>query len=246
MAIARTGVFVDDFSEYASALPTDIQRILNTIQELDGRSRSMLGQTAQQTAYCLTEEGKEDNVEAMGKLRKDIESTQDSALSLCTEKVLLAKQAYDLVDRLVKRLDEDLTQFAEDLKQDGKLPPEEPVILPPLPLVPRPEKRRISYGPPQSGRRNWERDSYRDSDYIPPRGDFGKDLSVMMEVDQFTDPNEPTYCICNQVSYGDMIACDNEDCEGQWFHYSCVGLTTETGFHGQWYCPTCRMLPQFQ
>ena len=25
------------------------------------------------------------------------------------------------------------------------------------------------------------------------------------------DPNEPKYCICNQVSYGDMIGCDNED-----------------------------------
>lgn len=24
------------------------------------------------------------------------------------------------------------------------------------------------------------------------------------------DPNEPRYCICNQVSYGDMVACDNE------------------------------------
>ena len=25
------------------------------------------------------------------------------------------------------------------------------------------------------------------------------------------DPSEPRYCICNQVSYGDMVACDNED-----------------------------------
>jgi inhibitor of growth protein 3 len=25
------------------------------------------------------------------------------------------------------------------------------------------------------------------------------------------DPSEPRYCVCNQVSYGDMVACDNED-----------------------------------
>ena len=25
------------------------------------------------------------------------------------------------------------------------------------------------------------------------------------------DPNEPTYCLCNQVSFGEMIACDNDD-----------------------------------
>jgi inhibitor of growth protein 4 len=30
-------------------------------------------------------------------------------------------------------------------------------------------------------------------------------------IDMPVDPNEPTYCICQQVSYGEMIACDNED-----------------------------------
>ena len=39
------------------------------------------------------------------------------------------------------------------------------------------------------------------------------------------DPNEPRYCICNQVSYGDMVACDNTDCPYEWFHYPCVGVT---------------------
>lgn len=34
---------------------------------------------------------------AIEKMRKDIEANQDNALSLCTEKVLLARQAYDLV-----------------------------------------------------------------------------------------------------------------------------------------------------
>lgn len=31
------------------------------------------------------------------KIRKEIEANQDNAFSLCTEKVLLARQAYDLV-----------------------------------------------------------------------------------------------------------------------------------------------------
>ena len=25
------------------------------------------------------------------------------------------------------------------------------------------------------------------------------------------DPNEPRYCVCNDVSYGDMVGCDNDD-----------------------------------
>merc|ERR1719228_3057096 len=51
------------------------------------------------------------------------------------------------------------------------------------------------------------------------------------------DPNEPRYCICNQVSYGDMVACDNEDCPYEWFHYPCVGVTAPP--KGKWYCQPC-------
>lgn len=30
-------------------------------------------------------------------------------------------------------------------------------------------------------------------------------------MDMPVDPNEPTYCLCHQVSYGEMIACDKMD-----------------------------------
>jgi len=48
--------------------------------------------------------------------------------------------------------------------------------------------------------------------------------------------NEPTYCICNQVSYGLMIGCDNADCPIEWFHLVCVGLTQP---QDPWFCPQC-------
>jgi hypothetical protein len=35
--------------------------------------------------------------------------------------------------------------------------------------------------------------------------------SVNMDLDLPVDPNEPTYCYCGQVSYGEMIACDNPE-----------------------------------
>lgn len=50
------------------------------------------------------------------------------------------------------------------------------------------------------------------------------------------DTNE-RYCICKDVSYGDMIACDNNRCETQWFHFTCVGLNSAP--KGKWYCPNC-------
>lgn len=30
------------------------------------------------------------------------------------------------------------------------------------------------------------------------------------------DPNEPKYCYCQRVSFGEMIACDNEHCKNEW------------------------------
>ncbi|RDX45425.1 hypothetical protein OH76DRAFT_1408004 [Lentinus brumalis] len=51
------------------------------------------------------------------------------------------------------------------------------------------------------------------------------------------DPNEPRYCFCNQVSYGEMIACDNPTCEREWFHLGCVGLARAP--KGKWYCRDC-------
>lgn len=84
----------------------------------------MINQTRQQTKYCLglasqsskkgnnynnsynnngnnyyhyNNNNNEEDEAAIEKMRKEIEANQDNALSLCTEKVLLAQQAYDLV-----------------------------------------------------------------------------------------------------------------------------------------------------
>lgn len=35
-------------------------------------------------------------------------------------------------------------------------------------------------------------------------------MSTEEDVDEPIDPNEPRYCICNQVAYGTMVACDNK------------------------------------
>lgn len=52
------------------------------------------------------------------------------------------------------------------------------------------------------------------------------------------DPNEPTYCLCDQISYGEMICCDNDLCPIEWFHFSCVSLQSKP--KGKWFCPKCR------
>ncbi|KAF4511362.1 hypothetical protein G6O67_003168 [Ophiocordyceps sinensis] len=57
------------------------------------------------------------------------------------------------------------------------------------------------------------------------------------------DPNEPRYCLCNRVSFGMMIECDNTDnCKQEWFHLECVGLSDIPARTTKWYCPDCRRL----
>lgn len=77
-------------------------------------------------------------------------------------------------------------------------------MLPPLPLVPKGEKRKLLYGTPQSKRldykdRDWDRERDRDFELMPPPGSLKKDFASPIELDQPIDPNEPTYCVCHQV-----------------------------------------------
>ncbi|PMD36509.1 hypothetical protein L207DRAFT_600570 [Hyaloscypha variabilis F] len=55
------------------------------------------------------------------------------------------------------------------------------------------------------------------------------------------DPDEPRYCLCNRVSFGTMIGCENNDCEKEWFHLECVGLSEIPPRTTKWYCPDCRI-----
>jgi hypothetical protein len=51
------------------------------------------------------------------------------------------------------------------------------------------------------------------------------------------DEDSQVYCFCQQVSFGEMVACDNENCEREWFHLPCVGLTSPP--QGKWFCDEC-------
>jgi inhibitor of growth protein 4 len=52
--------------------------------------------------------------------------------------------------------------------------------------------------------------------------------------------DEQLYCVCHEISYGQMIACENNECKKEWFHLECVKLKEIPT--GMWYCNDC--LPQ--
>lgn len=71
----------------------------------------------------------------------------------------------------------------------------------------------------------------------PPPGKGADGDEDMADGDEDEGGDDKKYCICQSVSYGDMVACDNESCPYEWFHWTCVGLKSEP--EGTWICPVC-------
>ncbi|XP_077498120.1 inhibitor of growth family, member 3 [Amblyomma americanum] len=109
------------------------------------------------------------------------------------------------------------------------------VVMPPTPA---PEPKR------SSSKKQGRASSQQQQPALAPASEDSGDSLLLLgggadeaSLDWGCDPNEPRYCICNQVSYGDMVACDNDDCPFEWFHYQCVGITQPP--KGKWFCPQC-------
>ncbi|KAL4906249.1 hypothetical protein BDW74DRAFT_151579 [Aspergillus multicolor] len=75
-----------------------------------------------------------------------------------------------------------------------------------------------------------------------PGLNVGQDIRIDEDgVLEEIDPNEPRYCVCGDVSFGTMICCENPDCDREWFHLDCVGLSEVPSRTAKWYCPDCRI-----
>jgi inhibitor of growth protein 3 len=70
------------------------------------------------------------------------------------------------------------------------------------------------------------------------KSDAGAEDDVDDDDEDEGNEDSKVYCTCRTVSHGDMVACDNDECPYEWFHWKCVGLTREPV--GTWYCDECR------
>ena len=59
------------------------------------------------------------------------------------------------------------------------------------------------------------------------------------ERDDDAGDDDQKYCFCQTVSYGDMVACENDACRYEWFHFKCVGITKAPPDGYRWYCSDC-------
>ncbi|KTW25577.1 hypothetical protein T552_03438 [Pneumocystis carinii B80] len=74
--------------------------------------------------------------------------------------------------------------------------------------------------------------------HFQPRRELIRKINILLY------PNEPTYCYCDQISYGEMVACDGKKCQREWFHLPCIGLPEPP--QGEWYCDECVLEKQIK
>ena len=84
-------------------------------------------------------------------------------------------------------------------------------------------------------------------DNVSDFSDFDKDLlnldqtfDRLVNIKETSEDDGRTFCTCNSILITDMLACSNESCPIQWWHYECVDMTAATvPADGTWYSSLC-------
>ncbi|KAL4631056.1 inhibitor of growth protein 5 [Arapaima gigas] len=236
-----TAIYLEHYLDSIENLPCELQRNFTLMRELDHRTEEKKGeidQLAKEYIANVRTLASEQRVEHLQKIQ--------AAYSKCKEysddKVQLAMQTYEMVDKHIRRLDADLARFENELKEKLEVSGYENLERRTLKNVSFSEGNRNlkeKKGPKGRSRKGSDDDSPKKKK-LKNGPEFSESLLAVHPsdvLDMPVDPNEPTYCLCHQVSYGEMIGCDNQDCPIEWFHFACVDLTTKP--KGKWFCPRC-------
>lgn len=216
-------------------LPCELQRNFQLMRELDQRTEDKKAEIDILAAEYISTVKTLSSAQRVEHLQK-IQSAYSKCKEYSDDKVQLAMQTYEMVDKHIRRLDADLARFEADLKDRMDGSDFESTGPRSLKKGRSQKEKRSSRG---RGRRTSEEDTPKKKKHKSGSEFNDSILSVHPSdvLDMPVDPNEPTYCLCHQVSYGEMIGCDNPDCPIEWFHFACVDLTTKP--KGKWFCPRC-------
>ncbi|KAG4157015.1 hypothetical protein ERO13_D02G035300v2 [Gossypium hirsutum] len=227
--------FIDEFQADLEALPNILQKKYALMRDLDKSLQEIVRQNEQRCEQEIEDMKrglKAGNITPDTSLLRFSEEALDEqkhSVRIADEKVALAIQAYDLVDSHIQQLDQYLKKSGEELRRER----ENTATASPAQTPDGTTKSGRSGESGRGGRKKTRLATAAAATEVAasaanPTG---------VELDLPVDPNEPTYCLCNQVSYGEMVACDNPNCKIEWFHFGCVGLKEQP--KGKWYCPDC-------
>ncbi|KAL5702576.1 hypothetical protein ACHQM5_027778 [Ranunculus cassubicifolius] len=227
--------FLDEFQASLESLPAVLQRKYALMRDLDKSltdSQRQNEQRCEQEIVDIERGIKAGNITPDASLIRfsdDALDEQKHCIRIADEKVALAVQAYDLVDAHIQQLDQYLRRSEEELRREREISAAAGVSGTSSDVNARSGKAGGESG--RGGRKKTR--------LAAAAAALASEVPVM-DLELPVDPNEPTYCLCNQVSYGEMVACDNPSCKIEWFHFGCVGLKEQP--KGKWYCADCASL----
>eukprot|EP00741_Cyanophora_paradoxa_P005342 tig00000880_g5181.t1 len=229
--------YLEEYLQSVKDLPDELKANFKKLRELDARVNDILKNLQTMTEECVAASRKEtkEGMQEYERIRKEIEKEDKEAQALSDQKVQLAYSTYELVDQHIRRLDSDMKKYEEEMKQERNKQEQ------PFPSEQRKDKNVKSLSPRGKGTVQGHAAGKGHGRKRPSDDGAGPDAGDPrvrhLEDDLPIDPNEPVYCYCRQVSFGEMVACDNSDCQIEWFHFQCVGLTQTP--KGKWYCKEC-------
>ncbi|KAM4632393.1 inhibitor of growth protein 5-like [Discoglossus pictus] len=224
-----TAMYLEHYLDSIENLPCELQRNFQLMSDLDQRTedkKKEIDTLAAEYIDTVRDLSPEQRVQHLQRIQ--------NAYSKCKEysddKVQLAMQTYEMVDKHIRRLDADLARFEADLKDKLEGTEFDSSTGRGIKKNRGQKEKRGS-----RGRRVSEEDTVKKKKLKggPVYSEAVLSVHPSDVLDMTVDPNEPTYCLCHQVSYGEMIGCDNPDCPIEWFHFACVDLTTKP--KGKWY-----------
>ncbi|CAG5929612.1 unnamed protein product [Menidia menidia] len=243
--------YVEDYLECVESLPLDIQRNVSLLREIDAKYQEVLKEVDE-----VFEKYKgEQDIGQRKRLQVQLQRALIISQELGDEKIHVVTQMTELVENRSRQMDSHSLCLQESgeperLTAERRSSVQEPAG-PERSSARRPRRQRNSESRDSthtSANGSLVDDPAEELPLPPPREKKSKSSKKKKRrskqerdaspVDFAIDPNEPTYCLCEQVSYGEMIGCDNDQCPIEWFHFSCVGLTYKP--KGRWYCPKCR------
>ncbi|XP_023186797.1 inhibitor of growth protein 4 isoform X2 [Xiphophorus maculatus] len=238
------GMYLEHYLDSIENLPFELQRNFNLMRDLDQRTEDLKGQI-DSLAKEYTSNARTLSSDQKLSLLRQIQQSYSKCKEFGDDKVQLAMQTYEMVDKHIRRLDTDLARFEADLKEKQIESTDYDSTSSKGKKDTRQKEKKTAKtrskvkssdedGSPKSAQKKVK--LFQQGEFNAPASNFGN-VHPSDVLDMPVDPNEPTYCLCHQVSYGEMIGCDNTDCSIEWFHFACVGLTTKP--RGKWYCPRC-------
>jgi len=231
-SMTSTTSYLEQYLDSLENLPTELKKNFNNMHDLDSSNKDILVEIDTASDEYL----RKVRDLSPGKRKAEMEKIQrmfKKSKEISDDKVNIAVHTYELVDKHIRKLDSDLAKFESEMKEKGRLSQSETEEEEEIPVKKKTKDKKK--GLKEEGKKKKKQ---KNEPATTPSQSLYPNLPVPQEVlDMPVDPNEPVYCLCHQVSYGEMIGCDNQDCPIEWFHFGCMDLTTKP--KGKWYCPKC-------